>query len=412
MTLHGYLLASVILCALAATISCGDDDDGAPTAPATDTTAPDTGTPTTRASVAPSATAVPLAKGVFTPVGDLGEPRSLQTAARLPDGRVLVMGGNRSGTSSFPLLASTEAYNPATRTFEKGPDLNTARQTFAAVTLADGRVLAAGGVAPAGTILRSAELYDSVTLAWKVVGELVEARAAQAMVALKDGRVLVVGGRGAGGNALASTEFFDPAKLAFSAGPLLARANESPEAVLLPNGSVLVAGDGTAQIYDPTNNSFAMVDGGTDLPDVPLALSDGRVLLTGGIDHELARTLPAPPTNSDRSVPATKTSVILDPASGALTPVGPMHDARMLHETVLLADGRVLIAGGVPDSHFDGGALASAEIFDPRTATFSTTGSMARGRVWFTLTLLRDGDVLAVGSGSDPPGVTAEVYHP
>ncbi len=357
------------------------------------------------------ATAVPLTKAAFNAVGDLLEPRSLHTASLLPDGRVLVAGGNRSRSVAPPLLTSTEVYDSVTRTFIKGPNLNAARQTFAAVTLGDGRVLVAGGVALAGGIEQSAEVCDLIR-GCQVTGDMLEARAAHAMVLLDDGRVVVIGGRGTGWKALTSTEIFDPATSTFTSGPPLARANGSPQAVLLPSGSVLVAGDGTAQILAVRDSAFRMLSDRTDLPEVPALLPDGRVLLTGGIDHALALTLPTPPPNSDRSVPATKAAVVLDPKSDAMTVVGTMHDARMLHEAVALPDGRVLIAGGVPDSHFDGGTLASAEMFDPRTATFSTTGPMARGRVWFTLTLLRNDDVLAVGSGSDPPGVTAEVYHP
>ncbi|MCC6387433.1 MAG: hypothetical protein IT302_08630 [Dehalococcoidia bacterium] len=357
-------------------------------------------------------TAAPLTRQAFTVVGDLAEPRSLHTAALLPNGRVFVAGGN-AASSSFPVLASSEIYNPDSRTFAKGPNLNAARQTFAAVTLGDGRVLVSGGVATAGAILQSAEVCDPVGGGCRFASDLLEARAGHAMVLLNDGLVVVIGGRGSDGKALASTELFDPASLTFASGPSLVQANASPQAVLLPGGSILVAGNGTVQVLDTDTNSFAMLSDRTDLPEVPVLLSDGKALLTGGIDHERLRALPTPPPNSgsDRSVPATDAAMILDLATGVLTLVGPMQDARMLHEALLLTDGRVLIAGGVPDSHFDGGTLASAEIFDPETNTFSMTGPMTRGRVWFTLTLLLDGDALAVG-GSDSPGATAEVYHP
>ena len=58
--------------------------------------------------------------------------------------------------------------------------------------------------------------------------------------------------------------------------------------------------------------------------------------------------------------------------------------------------------------------LASAEVFDPDTGSWSATGSMAEARVIHTTTLLRTGHVLAVGgAGSDQTSLpSAELYNP
>ena len=72
-----------------------------------------------------------------------------------------------------------------------------------------------------------------------------------------------------------------------------------------------------------------------------------------------------------------------------------------------LADGRVLLVGGEAS-----GALATAELFDPATGTFSPAGSMTRPRsIGASATLLRDGRVLVVGGGADV-GTSAELYDP
>ena len=86
--------------------------------------------------------------------------------------------------------------------------------------------------------------------------------------------------------------------------------------------------------------------------------------------------------------------------------------ARGFHTATLLADGRVLIAGGDERPR----DLASAELYDPKTGTFSATGSMAAAREYHTATLLADGRVLIAGGGGDYTDrnflASAEIYDP
>jgi N-acetylneuraminic acid mutarotase len=91
-----------------------------------------------------------------------------------------------------------------------------------------------------------------------------------------------------------------------------------------------------------------------------------------------------------------------------------MATPRDNHTATLLPDGRVLVAGGL--NRF-GPGLASAEIYDPRTATWSTVARMRTGRYHHTATLLKDGRVLVVGGGRTVHGErvflsSAEIYDP
>ena len=100
---------------------------------------------------------------------------------------------------------------------------------------------------------------------------------------------------------------------------------------------------------------------------------------------------------------------LFDPASGAFTTTKNMTRAHGENTATLLPDGSVLIAGGCICSEGGTGAFASADIYDPTTATFSSTGDMHAPRAAHTAALLNDGRVLIAGAGVS---VREELYTP
>jgi N-acetylneuraminic acid mutarotase len=90
---------------------------------------------------------------------------------------------------------------------------------------------------------------------------------------------------------------------------------------------------------------------------------------------------------------------------------GPsMANARQGHTATLLSNGKVLVAGGLGSS----GILASAELYDPTTNSWSATNnSLAAARIDHTATLLPDGKVLVAGGfGNGSPLASAQLYDP
>ena len=105
---------------------------------------------------------------------------------------------------------------------------------------------------------------------------------------------------------------------------------------------------------------------------------------------------------------------LYDPATGSWSSTGSLGTARDVHTATLLPSGKVLIAGGVYYGGDGGSALNSAELYDPATGTWSNTGGLNTGRYLHTATLLPSGKVLVVGGYKDFSGYlsSAELYDP
>lgn len=86
-----------------------------------------------------------------------------------------------------------------------------------------------------------------------------------------------------------------------------------------------------------------------------------------------------------------------------------MAEARLGHTVTLLPDGRVLVTGGLD---VDRNPLASAELYNPGTNSWSSAGNMVEARYSPTETLLPSGKVLVAGGQHlDSITASAEIYN-
>lgn len=139
-------------------------------------------------------------------------------------------------------------------------------------------------------------------------------------------------------------------------------------------------------------------------------LPNGKVLIAGGAQWTLSGA-----ERRDCYVPNVgcilASAELFDPGPGTFSRTGNMTTARRMHTATLLADGRILIAGGYGME----GAVASAELYDPSTGTFTATRNMMTPRGGHSAILLPNGNVLMVG-GYGAPGypdlAPAELYDP
>jgi N-acetylneuraminic acid mutarotase len=350
--------------------------------------------------VALTVTAMPI----WTTTGNMNTARALQTATLLPNGTVLVAGGD--GSNGFPMaavgLTSAEIYDPSTSTWTATGSMTTGRYSHTATLLPNGTVLVAGGYASSGYVA-SAEIYDPSTGLWTITGSMNIARYCHTATLLPNGTVLVAAGYDyASGSLSASAEIYDPSTGIWTATGNLTTVRYYHTATLLPNGTVLVAGGydingggalASTEIYDPTMRTWAAT-GSLNAARVYHSanlLLNGTVLVAGGQD----------------SSGMVASAEIYDPSTSTWIATGSLNTALGAHTAVLLPNGTVLVAGGVGSSAL----LASAEIYDSGTSTWVATGSLNTARYSQTANLLPDGTVLVAGGyGSSGALASAEIY--
>ncbi|HUP70375.1 MAG TPA: kelch repeat-containing protein [Acidimicrobiales bacterium] len=348
--------------------------------------------------------------GAWFATNPMSRPRNGHTATVLPDGRVLVIGGQESGSAP---TASAEFYGPATRTWVPTAPMGEARAFHTATLLANGDVLVTGGCrgpvdnlddvcadssAGRGEILRTAELFHAPSGTWTKVGDMATPRFGHTATRLATGRVLVAGGcvekegndglrddggrncgpDGSGGENLSSSEIYRPdAQSWLKTGSMMEARAFHTAALLSASGEVLVAGGRT----DASRCNFYR----------------NTALAT-----------------AERYEPDT-----VDPTTGIVgmwLPTGPMRHGRFWHTATELVSGKVLVAGGTFDYTDSGQPFChsseeqnrvrnvSTEVYDPTTALWSDGGPLpAPGRFRHSAVRLSNDKVLVMGGSRGGP---------
>ena len=186
----------------------------------------------------------------------------------------------------------------------------------------------------------------------------------------------------------------------------LATARQEHSATLLPNGKVLVAGgfDGSGTVLA----SAELVRSG----EGPDGYRQPRHRTPSSRGNVAAQRPGARRRWSWRTYDLLASAELYDPASGTWTATGSLTTARQLPTATLLPNGQVLVAGGVGQPPE---LLASAELVMIRASgTWTATGSLATtAREEHSATLLPNGKVLVAGGiGTINFPAIAELYDP
>lgn len=336
--------------------------------------------------------------------GGMNTPRWSLDAITLASGQVLFAGGARAFAGGAA-LASAEIYDPATGSFSyTANDLSVARQGFGISALNDGRVLVAGGNASGSNLggggVTAVDIYDPASDRFVAAASLNFGRSLHAQVTLRDGRVAVIGG------AQNTAEIFDPTanRWTVAAGTLPTTLKDM-KAFELFDGRVFVAGgQNTATgvttdatwYFDPTDGSFTpgpsmagfnYAPGGVQVGTSDYSAFDlfpsthplrGRYILFAGGEHQ-------PPSGPDVEL---HSSSIFDAANARFVDMGPMPFVHDDHAESLLwinaaGNPEVLLFGGnrsIGTSRFE---FMAASVPEPSTWLLLAAGVLllaGRGR--------------------------------
>ena len=116
------------------------------------------------------------------------------TSTLLPDGRVLVVGGKYGANTWEAYSSGAQLYDYRTGAWATTTPMSIGRNGHTATLLPNGKVMVAGGDSVGG-YQSSVELYNASAGVWRSVGNLNTARTLHTATLLPDGKVLVVGGR-------------------------------------------------------------------------------------------------------------------------------------------------------------------------------------------------------------------------
>jgi hypothetical protein len=349
----------------------------------------------------------------------LGAARAGHSATVLPDGRVLIAGGYAlDGTATRRALSSAELYDPTTGVFSDAPELGvtnaageltaTPRALHTATALPDGRVLIAGGERyAAGTpaALSTALVFDPsrTTHAYGLLS-LAGERARHGAAADPEGRVLLVGGVDTAGALLSSLEWFNPATAASRVSDEHPPARVGAAVTTLDTGELAVAGGSIGADVTNLVQFFAFDGQGFSSTLVPNVMSQARraaavarfaapgtLLVIGGFS-----------TIDDLGLSPLPTTELIETSGVPTVSYGPTISERGDICAVALPDGRVLTMGGRGVDPYSGVAVSDATVEE--ITPLSTGGAAVIGieplpssRYQHTCTLLGDGTILVVG---------------
>lgn len=343
-------------------------------------------------------TAAPIQsnQGGFVNTGPLKTPRVYHSATLMADGKILVAGGLAGRTDA---TATVELFDPSTGQVSSAASLSVPRMHHRAVLLKTQKVLVIGGQSTRyGAALASSELYDPQTKTWSAGPNLSEGRAAPFVAEYDQGRRFLIAGGATWVNGqpqvLASADLY----LADSNTVSAARAMSSPrclgEAVTQSNDQVLLLSGyesialgkpAASEVYDIPSGQFIAVA-------QPGARAEAGVATFGFDSYSIA------------GVDSAGASSLVEKFNGQTwTSAAAVGSARAGHSATVTGTDALLIGGRQGTK-----ALSSVELYPSGVAPVGTGQALADPRYHHSATLVGD-VVYVIGGLTDGEQILASI---
>ena len=249
-----------------------------------------------------------------------------------------------------------------------------------------------------------------------------DSRAFHNGVQLQDGRFMVIGGNqgpyGSAGNyytkILNTCEIYDPATGTWSNTANMLTHRAGANALVLPDGRVIVAGGSegnashnladisdllgtamkTTEIYNPATNSWSW---GPNMSEpkagaMSVVLNDGRWMIAGGITHTTIFGLDIPDFSNNIS--------IYNPTTNSFSNAGTMKDKRALGAMTVMGNGKVFIAGGGGGDILNIGPIRKTEVYNPSNNSTTRKSDLSKDSAFGVAVTLANGTAMVIGGAN------------
>lgn len=288
----------------------------------------------------------------WTPIASFSASRSHHTMEWMNSDEVLIIGGSSVVSSTRTVHSDNLIYSLSTNTFSAASPLNIPRTNHRSLKLRSGKILVMGGLDSSLQSLNNGEIYDPLTDTWTFTSGGSFYRGSDFyMYELSDGRVIVFGELTDDLTQHYPPEIYDPVTDTWTTmnGESYPRIASGLYSSFVPLGNdefILTGGIHVdmvtaemvmvrkIEIFNAQTNQWRTLD--TELEGralhVATLLSDGRVLLSGGITDIMATDY-------------ISESMILNPENGETVTLGGVVEA-VNQKAVTLSNGNVVVLGG------------------------------------------------------------------
>ncbi|MFZ2113389.1 MAG: fibronectin type III domain-containing protein [Solirubrobacteraceae bacterium] len=353
----------------------------------------------------------PAAEGEFTPLASW--PFVAIHLIQLANGNVLAFDGWQQPEPTY-------VWNPTTQAFTS---TNAPDSIFCSgmAQLPNGEVMTVGGYGGLTTgkigIVDTA-IFNPATGTWSRVANMHTPRWYPDVTELANGDYVAISGNSTNANTWANTpEVYDPTTNTWTELTKVStsqiKEEEYPFSYLLPNGEVFTIGPSEDLSFElnVANQTWNQVGGASGITNGSSVMyRPGKILYSGGAPSVI---------NTTNSVANTAVIDLTSPTP-KWQQIAPMHNNRVYHTLTMLANGEVLAVGGeaTSDQEIVTSGVLPTEIWNPATEKWTASAPIAAARNYHsTAMLMANGKVLIAGGGhpnglGDPGEFSAQTYSP